>query len=428
MKDTDIVDYCINGLLITGFEKASVHFKSMEKTELNVEHNNTNLLRNAKEITLSLIGFVDQRRGVIVFNTLDEKTINNAFQEVFEIAKSSKPDPAYDISENQGRKTYQFGPQHSDLDLIYNRNQEFLEHVQANYPNVILNVNLDHSLVRHIYGNSNDINLQAKIGTYNVRVFFVTKEGQNSSSFSGTGFRSNGLEREIHEMGSISTLLQQSSEQTETLLLPEKFIGDVIITPDCFDFFQFIFREISDYPLISGTSIYKDQLNEKIADSRLTIHSHPVSQELAEGYFITDDGFEAKNTTILDKGVLKHFLLTIYGSKKTGKPIGPNRGNSYIIEPGDQSYEDMIKSVDKGILLCRFSGGAPNPSGDFSGIAKNSYYIENGQIQYPLSETMISGNIADLFQNIKNISKERNDFGSDLVPWIQVKGITVSGK
>jgi PmbA protein len=414
MKDTDIADYCVNGLLKTGLEKASVHFKSIEKTELNVEHNDTNLLRTAKEITLSLFGLVDQKRGVIVLNKLDEKTLNNAFREVFEHAKSSKPDPAYDISEDQGRKTYQFGPQQSDLDLIYSRNQEFLEHVQANYPNVIMNVNLDHTNVRHIYTNSNDINLQSNIGTYHVRVFFVTKEGQNSSSYSGTGFQSNALEREIQDMGSISTLLQQSSEQAETRLLPEKIVGDVIITPDC--------------PLISGTSIYKDRLNEKIADTRLTIHSHPVSQELAEGYFITNDGFEAKNMTILDKGVLKHFLLTNYGSKKTGKPIGPNRGDSYIIEPGDQSYEDMIKSVEKGILLCRFSGGMPSASGDFSGVAKNSYYIENGQIQYPLSETMVSGNIADLFQNIKNISKERNDFGSDLVPWIQVSGITISGK
>jgi len=250
MKDTDIVDSCVNGLLKTGFEKASVHFKSIEKTELNVEHNDTNLLRTAKEITLSLIGFVDQKKGVIVINTLDEKTINNAFQEVFEIAKSSKPDPAYDISENQGRKTYQFGPQQSDLDLIYNRNQEFLEHVQANYPNVILNVNLDHTIVRHIYSNSNDINLQSNIGTYNVRVFFVTKEGQNSSSFSGTGFRSNALEREIHDMGSISTLLQQSSEQTETRLLPEKFVGDVIFTPDCFDFYN-LFSEKSAIILLS---------------------------------------------------------------------------------------------------------------------------------------------------------------------------------
>jgi len=428
MKDTDIADYCVNGLLKAGLEKASVHFKSIEKTELNVEHNDTNLLRTAKEITLSLFGLVDQKRGVIVLNKLDEKTLNNAFREVFEHAKSSKPDPAYDISEDQGRKTYQFGPQQSDLDLIYSRNQEFLEHVQANYPNVIMNVNLDHTNVRHIYTNSNDINLQSNIGTYHVRVFFVTKEGQNSSSYSGTGFQSNALEREIQDMGSISTLLQQSSEQAETRLLPEKIVGDVIITPDCFDFYQFLFREISDYPLISGTSIYKDRLNEKIADTRLTIHSHPVSQELAEGYFITNDGFEAKNMTILDKGVLKHFLLTNYGSKKTGKPIGPNRGDSYIIEPGDQSYEDMIKSVEKGILLCRFSGGMPSASGDFSGVAKNSYYIENGQIQYPLSETMVSGNIADLFQNIKNISKERNDFGSDLVPWIQVTGITISGK
>ena len=50
MKDTDIVDSCVDGLLKTGFEKASVHFKSIEKTELNVEHNDTNLLRTAKEI------------------------------------------------------------------------------------------------------------------------------------------------------------------------------------------------------------------------------------------------------------------------------------------------------------------------------------------------------------------------------------------
>ena len=91
MKDTDIVDSCVDGLLKTGFEKASVHFKSIEKTELNVEHNDTNLLRTAKEITLSLIGFVDQKKGVIVINTLDEKTINTAFREVFELAKSSKP-------------------------------------------------------------------------------------------------------------------------------------------------------------------------------------------------------------------------------------------------------------------------------------------------------------------------------------------------
>ena len=50
-----------------------------------------------------------------------------------------------------------------------------------------------------------------------------------------------------------------------------------------------------------------------------------------------------------------------------------------MVDPGEQSYDDIVKNVDKGILLCRFSGGVPSTSGDFSGVAKNSYYIENGK-------------------------------------------------
>ena len=172
---------------------------------------------------------------------------------------------------------------------------------------------------------------------------------------------------------------------------------------------------------------YKDSLGELIADSRLTIHSRPVSPELAGGYFITADGFAAEDATILDHGKLKNLLLSNYGAKKTGKPLGPNRGNSYVVESGEDSYADMLGSVEKGILLCRFSGGRPSPDGDFSGVAKNSYYIENGKVRFPLIETMVSGNIVDVFRNVKGVSKERVDFGSDVIPWVRASGVTVSG-
>ena len=69
-----------------------------------------------------------------------------------------------------------------------------------------------------------------------------------------------------------------------------------------------------------------------------------------------------------------------------------------------KKMEDMIKEIDKGILLCRFSGGSPSDNGDFSGVAKNSFYIENGEVQYPISETMVSGNIVDMFQKVKHIT------------------------
>ena len=93
---------------------------------------------------------------------------------------------------------------------------------------------------------------------------------------------------------------------------------------------------------------------------------------------------------------------------------------------GDESLNDMIKSTDKGIVLCRFSGGNPSDNGDFSGVAKNSYYIENGKIKYPISETMISGNICEMFNNIISISKETIDFGNSIYPWIKFDGVTIS--
>lgn len=76
----------------------------------------------------------------------------------------------------------------------------------------------------------------------------------------------------------------------------------------------------------------------------------------------------------------------------------------------------------------RYSGGSPSPNGDFSGVAKNSYYIEDGKIKYPVTETMIAGNMAEMFANIKEISAERIDYGAGLIPYMLSTGVTVSGK
>ena len=86
----------------------------------------------------------------------------------------------------------------------------------------------------------------------------------------------------------------------------------------------------------------------------------------------------------------------------------------------------MIKNIDKGILLCRSSGGYPSDAGDFSGVAKNSYYIENGQIKHPLIETMVSGNISDMLLNIRDISNKNINFGNKILPWIAFDGLTIS--
>jgi len=88
----------------------------------------------------------------------------------------------------------------------------------------------------------------------------------------------------------------------------------------------------------------------------------------------------------------------------------------------------MIKGIDRGILLNRFSGASPGPSGDVSGVAKNSFMIENGVVTDAISETMVSFNIVDILNTIPAISKERCENGSRILPWTCFDGVTISGK
>ena len=99
-----------------------------------------------------------------------------------------------------------------------------------------------------------------------------------------------------------------------------------------------------------------------------------------------------------------------------------------IIKAGEKSVADIIKGIDRGILVGRFSGGAPGINGDFSGVAKNSFLIENGEIIGAASETMISGNLAAMLNSLVDISSETVADGISVLPYAAFDGITISGK
>ena len=76
----------------------------------------------------------------------------------------------------------------------------------------------------------------------------------------------------------------------------------------------------------------------------------------------------------------------------------------------------------------RFSGGSPSPGGEYSGVAKNSFLIENGKISCALTETMISGCVPDMLMQIRGISSDTLKDGNGSMPYIAFDGITISGK
>ena len=165
-----------------------------------------------------------------------------------------------------------------------------------------------------------------------------------------------------------------------------------------------------------------------MADERITVSLSPLDERIVCGNRITSEGFKAENFDIIQNGKLNAFVLGLYAANKLKLPRGKNDSFNLIVAPGDRTVDEIIASVDKGILVGRFSGGQPSSNGDFSGVAKNSFLIEKGKIGPALSETMVSGNMADMLRRLRAVSKEQVADGMSALPYMAFDGITISGK
>lgn len=431
MLEKNLSKHCIDSLLNAGADKCQVTLSCNKKWEMNLEGEDVSLLRTTIDTNLNLTSIKTSKKGTIRINKTDDESLMEAVKNVLDLSEAAEEDPANDISSLQDYKEFKTGDSEPDLDNMYDKLKQFSLDVKRLYPKILLQeTHLDFSHNEGEFINSNGTHFNISEGIYSFTTVFAAKDGERSSSINFTEFSTKTLDKELINFASVNRLLKQSVEQLSTRPIRGKFVGDLLITPDCLKDFLSMYIELSlsDNSLISGTSMFKDKLNEPIASSKLTLHSKPISEEISNGYFITSDGFEAQNSTLIEKGLLKSFLLSLYGANKTGKDRAVNSGGAFVVESGDKTFEELVKSTVRGVLVCRFSGGNPSSNGDFSGVAKNSYYIENGEIKYPISETMISGNLYQLFNNIIDISSERINFGDCLLPWISAAGFTISGK
>lgn len=426
----DTAQFVLENLKKNGASKAGVFLTQTTKYELNVEREDITLYRTTENTSVSMSALVGTKRGVVRTNNLLPDALLENSKKAVSLANVNKEDSGNDISPSQDHKNICVGDEEPDSESMYKRLKEFLDYAKVSYPTLKFdNCIFSFDLENQMYANTNSVLLHQKIGSYSFSPMFFAKDKNGVSSFNSGGATHLNLNTPLQNWGNLDELMKQSCEQTKTEKLNDSFVGDVILTPDVV--LEFIYTALNEFlgdmSMITNSSIWKDKLNEQVVSTLLTVALKPEIGGVEIPNLITDDGFIAKNTTIIDKGILKSFLLNLYGMLKTNKPRCPAGSYGLVIEPGTNSRNALVKNVKRGILLSRFSGGHPAPNGDFSGVAKNSYLIENGVITKPLSETMVAGNTAKVLESILGISSETINFGSMQAPWIHSTGITISG-
>jgi PmbA protein len=195
----------------------------------------------------------------------------------------------------------------------------------------------------------------------------------------------------------------------------------------------------------NGDSIYRHasfldgKLGEKIAAENITV----VDDGTIPGGFGTSpfdgEGVPTRRTMVIERGVLKSYLLNTYAARKLGLQTTGNasRGlagtpgigcGNFFLEPGTKTPEQIIAGVPDGLYVTEFLGFGVNlVTGDFSRGA-GGLWITGGELTYPVEEITVAGNLKEMLNHISEIGNDLEFRGPVACPTIRIDGMTVAGE
>lgn len=422
----------INALKERGADECSVSASYCETREFNVDGGEFSLFRTLFDNDLHLTALKDGKRGKATVNHFDDEALNSAADSCIAAAEASESDDNWEFGPNAGEYNFIDGAVEPDMELFFFRCRELVDTVRDQFPKIVIEqLIVAHKAGKVVYANTNGSLFSRHRGNYSLMFMFSAHENGKGSSFFGTGFETCDLSKPFIDQASLRRDLGDVQKQIYTNPINGKFEGTILTPPGCLgNVLYFALSAFADGMSVhSGTSVWKDKLGKKVADDSLTVSLSPRSDEIVCGSRWTSDGYLIENFDIIKDGKLNSFIMDKYFSNKTGFERSANYNiNNIIVPAGDKYLEDIISGIDRGLLVGRISGGYPGASGEFSMVAKNSFLIENGKIGDAVSEVMINGNLADLFMNIRGISREKEPDGGTSLPWMAFDGVTISGK
>ena len=186
-----------------------------------------------------------------------------------------------------------------------------------------------------------------------------------------------------------------------------------------------------------GSSFLKDRMGSQVFASGIRIIDDPLRPRGMRSRAVDGEGIAGREMAFIDDGDLQSWVLdcasarqlglqtTGHASRGTGSPPSPGTTNLYLAA-GKDSPEDLIRNVGTGFYVTELIGfGVNGVTGDYSRGAAG-FWIENGEIAFPVSEMTIAGNLKDMFMHLTPANDLVFRYGTN-APTLVVEGMTVAG-
>ncbi|WP_287816207.1 metalloprotease PmbA [Idiomarina sp.] len=375
------------------------------------------------------------QKGSASTTDLSEQAISAAVDKACDIARFTSPDPYNGLAPAELMAT-----DVPDLDLCHPGDQSAEYAIEQALACEKHALNLDERIANsdgahygshtgfRVYGNSHGFIGGYLQSRHNLSCVLIAKEGdkmQRDMSYS--------VARKMQELKSAESVAEEAAAETLSRLgarkVPTAKVPVIFRADIAGSLFGHLVSAISGGNLYRKSSFLLDQLGKQVLPEWLNIQEKPhIIGGLASSPFDAE-GLATKEQNIITDGVLQTYLLASYAARKLGmQPTGHAGGiHNWRVTQQDNSLAQLCKKMGTGLLVTELMGQGVNMvNGDYSRGAAG-FWVENGEIQYPVEEVTIAGNLKDMLANIVAIGNDTDErhalhTGSVLLEQMSVAG------
>ncbi|MBB1335435.1 MULTISPECIES: metalloprotease PmbA [unclassified Pseudoalteromonas] len=384
---------------------------------------------------LGISVYVGNHKGSASTADLNPKTLRTVVEKAIDIAKFTSDDPHNGVAD---KELLEFAP--LDLDLYHPWDVSPEQGIELCHAAEQAALNADARIVNsdgasfsshqglRVYGNSHGLITGYPRTRHSISTMVIGKDGEQMQRDSAyTVARDQAGLKDAAAVGleaASETLAKLNSKKLGTMKVPVVFRADIANS-----LFGHLVSAIGGGALYRKSSFLLDSLGTQVFNKCVNISERPhILKGLASSPF-DSEGVKTIDREIIQGGDLQTYLLASYAARKMNMtPTGHAGGiHNWLVEQTHADLVALLKTMGTGLLVTELMGqGVNTVTGDYSRGAAG-FWVENGEIQYPVSEITIAGKLQDMFKGISGIGGdiERRggiQTGSVLIEQMQIAG------
>ncbi len=420
-----------------GANEASVSFAVGEGFSVTARNRAIETVQDYKDQSFSVTVYLDKSVGSASSNNLSESAIKTTIDKAFSLSSLTARDDCNGLADKERMATSAM-----DLDLYFPWDLDIkkaetmaieCEASALEYDDKVINsegATVGSYVNQSLYANSHGFSGETKSTGHSISCTAIASDnGLMEMDYDYTSARHYKDLQDHKEIGSLAAkqaLDHLGSKKIKTTKAPVVFSPRVSSS-----LISHLMTAISGSSLYRNASFLVDSKDKKICPEFISIREEPHLKRGFSSCYFDAEGVETVPRCIVENGVLKGYLLSSYSARRLGLDTTGNAGGHHnlIVEPtADENLESMIKNIDSGFLVTGLIGYGVNiVNGDYSRGA-NGFWIENGEIAYPVSEVTVAGNLKDMLMRINTIGNDPEKKGSIFSGSILIDDLMIAGE